>query len=53
VATFVTHLLSDIPAPTHVYVSFQARLPLYVGAGGIVWRVDGARIKAVDRLAHR
>jgi hypothetical protein len=53
VAMFVTHLLSDIPAPTHVYLSLQARKPLYVGAGGIVWLVDGSRIKAIDSLEHR
>lgn len=45
---FATHIVSDTPVETHVFLSLQSGLPLYVGTGEIVWRVDGASIEQVE-----
>ncbi|MFW2341740.1 hypothetical protein [Brevundimonas sp.] len=45
---FATHIVSDTPVETHVFLSLQSGLPLYVGTGDGVWRVDGATIEPVE-----
>lgn len=45
---FATHIVSDTPVETHVFLSLQSGLPLYVGTGDIVWLVDGATIEQVE-----
>jgi hypothetical protein len=41
---FVTHLLTDVPAETHVWTSLAVRRGLFVGTRAGMWRVDGAKI---------
>lgn len=48
VALTVTHLVSATPVETHVFQSLRTGVPIYVGAGGRAWRVDGARIDEID-----
>jgi hypothetical protein len=45
---FATHIVSDTPVETHVFLSLQSGLPLYVGTGDVVWLVDGATIEQVE-----
>jgi hypothetical protein len=45
---FATHIVSDTPVETHVFLSLQSGLPLYVGTGDIVWLVDGATVERVE-----
>lgn len=45
---FATHIVSDTPVETHVFLSLQSGLPLYVGTGDIVWLVDGATVQQVE-----
>lgn len=45
---FATHIVSDTPVETHVFLSLQSGLPLYVGTGDIVWLVDGATVEQVE-----
>ena len=41
----ITHLLDPSPTEIHVFISLQARKPLYVSTGrDSVWCVDGAHI---------
>jgi len=40
----VTHLVSDIPAETHVFLSLLHRQPIYVGTSLGSWRVEGDEI---------
>ena len=48
VGLMVTHLVTDWPLETHVLVSLQWRVPVYVGTRRGVWRVDGDRITLVS-----
>lgn len=45
---FATHIVSDTPVETHVFLSLQSGLPLYVGTGDIVWLVDGTTVEQVE-----
>lgn len=47
VAAVVTHLVSPTPIETHVWMSLQAGLPIYVGTSLGAWRVDGDQIHFV------
>ncbi len=47
-ALMVTHLVSDCPLETHVLVSLQTHLPIYVGTRVGIWRVDGDKIALID-----
>ncbi|HEV2532862.1 hypothetical protein [Phenylobacterium sp.] len=44
VAIFVTHVVSPTPVETHVFLQMQAGQPMYVMAGGQVWKIDGGHI---------
>jgi hypothetical protein len=44
----VTHLVSDLPLETHVFVSLLFHLPVYVGTRTGVWRVDGDKIALIS-----
>ncbi|MES2339430.1 MAG: hypothetical protein V4537_15165 [Pseudomonadota bacterium] len=45
---FVSHVLDPVPTETHVFTSLSAGLPLFVGAGGKVWSVNGRTITVSD-----
>jgi hypothetical protein len=45
---FVNHVLDATPTETHVFTSLAAGMPLFVGAGGKVWVVDGRKITLSD-----
>lgn len=47
-ALVVTHLVSDCPLETHVLVSLQTHLPIYVVTRVGLWRVDGDKIALID-----
>ena len=47
-AMFVTHLLTDWPLETHVFVSLLTRKPVYVGTKVGIWCVDGDKIRFID-----
>lgn len=44
----VTHIVSATPVETHVFLSLQNRLPIYVAAGDKVFAVEGARIREIE-----
>jgi hypothetical protein len=48
VGLVVSHILTEWPLETHVFVSLQFKIPVYVVAGRWVWRVDGAKITLVE-----
>lgn len=48
-ALTVTTLVSDRPNETHVFLSLQNRIPIYIGAGEALYEVNGARITKVER----
>jgi hypothetical protein len=45
---FVTHLVTDWPLETHVFVSLRTHKPVYVATTVGIWRVDGDKIRFVD-----
>jgi hypothetical protein len=47
-AMFVTHLVTDWPLETHVFVSLRTHKPVYVATTVGIWRVDGDKIRFVD-----
>jgi hypothetical protein len=47
VGVTVSHIVSPLPAETHVFTSLLYRLPVYVVAGDKLYAVDGARIREV------
>lgn len=47
-AMFVTHLLTDWPLETHVFVSLLTHKQVYVGTKVGIWCVDGDKIRFVD-----
>lgn len=47
-ALMVTHLVSDWPLETHVLVSLQFKVPVYVGTAVGIWRIDGDKISFID-----
>lgn len=47
-ALMVTHLLTDWPLETHVFVSLLTRKHVYVVTSAGVWSVDGDRISLID-----
>lgn len=47
VGVTVSHIVSPLPAETHVFTSLLYRLPVYVVAGDRLYAVDGARIREV------
>jgi hypothetical protein len=47
-ALLVTHLLTDWPLETHVFVSLLVKRPVYVGTSVGIWRVDGDKISLID-----
>jgi hypothetical protein len=48
-ALFVMQIVSDTPVETHVFLSLQNRLPIFVMAGEQVFLVAGAQISKVDQ----
>lgn len=46
VVMFVTHMLSDTPVETHVFLSLINGMALYVAAGDFIYAVEGDRISA-------
>lgn len=49
VGMVVSQIVSAGPVETHVFLSLQNRLPIYVSAGGNLFEVNGARIRKVGR----
>lgn len=49
VGLVVSQIVSDGPVETHVFLSMQTRLSIYVVAGDQMYEVAGARIRKVDR----
>ena len=47
-AMFVTHLVTDWPLETHVFVSLLTRKPVHVATKVGIWCVDGDKIRFVD-----
>ena len=47
-AMFVTHLLTDWPLETHVFVSLLTHKQVYVGTKVGIWCVDGDKIRFID-----
>jgi hypothetical protein len=47
VGMMASHIVSDTPVETHVFLSLQNRQPFYVSAGDKFWSVDGPRIREV------
>jgi hypothetical protein len=47
-AMFVTHLVTDWPLETHVFVSLRTHKPVCVATAVGIWRVDGDKIRFVD-----
>ena len=45
---FATHIVSETPVETHVFLSLQSGLPLFIGTGEVIWRVDGATVEQVE-----
>lgn len=43
----VNQIVSQTPVETHVFLSLQNRLPIYVAAGDKVFEVDGAAIREI------
>ncbi|HEX9465317.1 MAG TPA: hypothetical protein VGB82_22160 [Alphaproteobacteria bacterium] len=53
-ASFVTHLMSDTPVETHVFVSLLYNLPLLVGVPDqSVWRVERGKMQKLQAAASR
>jgi len=50
-ALFVTHLVTDWPLETHVFVSLLTHKPVYVGTKVGIWCVNGDKIRFVDDRA--
>lgn len=48
-ALTISQIVSNGPVETHVFLSLQQRLPIYVIAGGNLFEVNGARIRNVPR----
>lgn len=44
---FITQIVSQTPVETHVFLSLQNRLPIYVGVGDKVFEVNGAAIREI------
>ena len=45
---YITHLVSDTPVETHVFLSLLHKLPIYVGTpGDRLWKVNAGRISIV------
>lgn len=49
VALTVSQIVSNGPVETHVFLSLQNRMPIYVVAGDKLFEVNGARIRDVRR----
>lgn len=47
-AVVVSHIVSDGPVETHVFLSLQFRVPIYVAARDRLFAVEGNRIRPVD-----
>lgn len=45
IAAMTTHLISDTPIETHVYLSLLHRTPIYVSTDLGVWKVEGGKIQ--------
>jgi hypothetical protein len=43
-SAWVTHIVSDAPAETHVFLSLSHQAPLYVGTRRGIWKVWGEKI---------
>ncbi|CAN5459518.1 hypothetical protein BH10PSE1_BH10PSE1_27610 [soil metagenome] len=50
---FVTQIVSSGPVETHVFLSLQNRLPIYVGAGERIYEVNGAHIRDAGPMTRR
>ena len=48
-ALFATHIVDEIPAPTHVYLSMLHKIALYVGTAHALWVVNGPQIHLAER----
>ncbi len=48
-ALIITQIIGDVPTEVHVFVSLEARVPVFVSARSGVWEVDGARIRLMPR----
>ncbi len=48
---FVSHLLDPVPTEIHVFTSFTAGVPVFVGIGGRVFEVNQERISISDMPA--
>lgn len=52
-AIVVTQIVSAGPVETHVFLSLQNRIPIYVGAGDKLFAVEGARIRDASAALRR
>lgn len=50
VALVVSHVVSPTPVETHVFLQIQSGQPMYVLAGGQVWKIDHGHIAPPQRL---
>lgn len=49
VGLFVSQIVSQTPVETHVFLSLQNRMPIFVGVGAKVFEVNGVAIREVRR----
>ena len=47
-ALMVTHIVTNEPIESHVYLSLLHELPLYVGTDGAIWAVEQGRIRRAE-----
>jgi hypothetical protein len=52
-ALIVTHLVTEWPLETHVFVSLLTRKPVYVGTSAGLWAVEGDKISFVGEKPHK
>jgi hypothetical protein len=52
-AMVVSQIVSAGPVETHVFLSLQNRIPIYVSAGDKLFAVDGARIRDASAALRR
>lgn len=48
-ALMMTHIVSDMPAPTHVFHSLQFGIPLFVSTKKGLWKVEGDKVSLIKR----
>ncbi len=49
VSLMTSHIVSDLPAPTHVFASLTQRRPIYIATRSHLWIVERGEVKSVPR----